>query len=141
MAVSVPTPPGRGLHHDVPVQPPKLLLGLVTAAAVAHGGLAVVGGALWAQVLSGVLCVAGLVAVALLVARPVPHVVLGTAVLGMLGVASFLGVLGAALAFGGLPVPGWVGPWGIAAVIADSSVVRVAAAVLRRAEHAARKRP
>jgi hypothetical protein len=100
----------------------------------------VVGGAVWAQVLSGVLCLAGLVAVALLVARPVPHVVLGTAVLGMLGVASFLGVLGAALATGGHPVSGWVGPWGVAAVIADSSVVRIAAAVLRRSESATRRR-
>jgi hypothetical protein len=133
------TPPGPA-HPGDALQPPKLLLGLVAAAAVAHGGLAVVGGAVWAQVLSGVLCLAGLVAVALLVARPVPHVVLGTAVLGMLGVASFLGVLGAALATGGHPVSGWVGPWGVAAVIADSSVVRIAAAVLRRSESATRRR-
>lgn len=136
--MSAPTPPGAA---GATLQPPKLLLGLVAAAAVAHGGLAVVGGALWAQVLSAVLCAAGLVAVGFLVARPVPHVVLGTAVLGMLGVASFLGVLGAALATGGHPVSGWVGPWGIAAVIADSSVVRIAAAVLRRAEKAGRGRP
>ncbi|MEU7816305.1 hypothetical protein [Pseudonocardia sp. NPDC049154] len=136
--MSAPTPPGAA---GATLQPPKLLLGLVATAAVAHGGLAVVGGALWAQVLSAVLCAAGLVAVGFLVARPVPHVVLGTAVLGMLGVASFLGVLGAALATGGHPVSGWVGPWGIAAVIADSSVVRIAAAVLRRAEKAGRGRP
>jgi hypothetical protein len=58
----------------------------------------------------------------------------------MLGVASFLGVLGAALATGGHPVSGWVGPWGVAAVIADSSVVRIAAAVLRRSESATRRR-
>jgi len=94
----------------------------------------VVGGALWAQVMSGVLCVAALVAVAFLLQRPTPHVVLATAVLGMVGVASFLAVLGAALSAGGPPVPGWVGPWGIAAVIVDSSVVRISAAVLRRAE-------
>ncbi|MCE3552161.1 hypothetical protein LWC33_11905 [Pseudonocardia sp. RS11V-5] len=131
-----PIPPA--LPGDT-LQPPKLLLGLVAASAVAHGGLAVVSGALWAQVLSGVLCAAALVIVALLIARPVPHVVLGTAVFGMLGVASFLGVLGAALATGGHPVSGWVGPWGIAAVIVDSSVVRISAAVLRRAENAARK--
>lgn len=137
--MSVPTPPGPALPGAT-LQPPKLLLGLVAAAAVAHGGLAVVGGAVWAQVLSAVLCAAGLVAVAFLLARPVPHVVLGTAVLGMLGVASFLGVLGAALAAGGHPVSGWVGPWGIAAVILDSSVVRIAAAVLRRAENAGRRR-
>jgi len=120
---------------DAPaLSPPKLLLGLVAAAAVAHGGLAVVGGALWAQVMSGVLCVAALVAVGLLVTRPTAPVVLGTAVLGMVGVASFLAVLGMALSTGGSPVAGWVGPWGIAGVIVDSSVVRIAAAVLRRSE-------
>ena len=138
--MSAPTPPGPALAGAT-LQPPKLLLGLVAAAAVAHGGLAVVGGVVWAQVLSAMLCAAGLVAVAFLLARPVPHVVLGTAVLGMLGVASFLGVLSAALATGGHPVSGWVGPWGIAAVILDSSVVRIAAAVLRRAENAGRARP
>jgi hypothetical protein len=116
------------------LSPPKLLLGLVAAAAVAHGGLAVVGGALWAQVFSAVLCVAALVVVGLLVTRPTPAVVLGTAVFGMLGVASFLAVLGVALASGGNPVAGWIGPWGIAGVIVDSSVVRIAAAVLRRSE-------
>ncbi|MFR9801131.1 hypothetical protein ACL02T_02375 [Pseudonocardia sp. RS010] len=137
--MSAPTPPEPALPRDT-LQPPKLLLGLVAAAAVAHGGLAVVSGAVWAQVLSAVLCAAGLAAVALLVTRPVPHVVLGTAVLGMLGVASFLGVLGAALATGGQPVSGWVGPWGIAAVIADSSVVRIAAAVLRRSDAAQKRR-
>jgi hypothetical protein len=116
------------------LSPPKLLLGLVVAAAVAHGGLAVVGGALWAQVLSAVLCGAALVVVGLLVTRPTQAVVLGAAVFGMLGVASFLGVLGVALATGGDPVSGWVGPWGVAGVIVDSSTVRIAAAVLRRAE-------
>jgi hypothetical protein len=116
------------------LKPPKLLLGLVAAAAVAHGGLAVVGGALWAQVVSGVLCAVALVAVGLLVTRPTPPVVLGTAVAGMVGVASFLLVLGVSLAAGEGPVAGWIGPWGIAGVLVDSSVVRIAAAVLRRSE-------
>jgi hypothetical protein len=116
------------------VRLPKLLLGLVSAGAVAHGGLAVVGGTLWAQVMSGVLCVAGLVVVALLVSRPEPHVVLVAALFGMVGVASFLVVLIVALAGGGHPISGWIGPWGIAGVILDSSVVRIAASVLRRHE-------
>jgi hypothetical protein len=71
----------------------------------------------------------------LLLYKPTPGVVLATAVVGMLGVASFLGVLGAAVASGGTPVSGWVGPWGIAGVIVDSSVVRISAAVLRRSHH------
>ncbi|WP_344413129.1 hypothetical protein [Pseudonocardia ailaonensis] len=123
------TTPPTGL-----LSPPKLLLGLVCASVVAHAGLAVVGGALWAQVMSAVLALAALAIVALLLQRPVPHTVLATALYGMVGVASFLAVLGAALAAGGSPVAGWVGPWGIAAVIVDSSAVRISAAVLRRAE-------
>lgn len=117
-----------------PLNPPKLLLGLVAAAAVAHAGLAVVGGALWAQVMSGLFAVAGIALAGLLTTRPVPAVVLGTAVVGMLGVASFLLVLGVGLASSAGPVAGWIGPWGIAGVLLDSSVVRISAAVLRRAE-------
>jgi hypothetical protein len=125
---SVTTPP-PGL-----LSPPKLLIGLVSAAVVAHAGLAVVGGALWAQVMSALLALAAIAVVALLLQRPVQQVLLGSAVYGMVGVASFLAVLGTALASGGSPVAGWVGPWGIAAVIVDSSIVRISAAVLRRAE-------
>lgn len=117
-----------------PLNPPKLLLGLAAASAVAHAGLAVVGGALWAQVMSGVLAVVAIALVGVLTTRPEPPVVLGTAVFGMLGVASFLLVLGVGLTSAEGPVDGWVGPWGIAGVIVDSSVVRIAAAVLRRAE-------
>jgi hypothetical protein len=116
------------------LHPPKLLLGLAGASAVAHAGLAVVGGAVWAQVMSGVLAVAAIAIVGVLTTRPEPKIVLGAAVFGMLGVASFLLVLGVGISSADGPVAGWVGPWGIAGVIVDSSIVRIAAAVLRRAE-------
>ncbi|MCW0212925.1 MAG: hypothetical protein OJJ54_06175 [Pseudonocardia sp.] len=120
---------------------PVVIVVLLAIAAVAQGGLAVTtfGAGAVPGVLAAVIALAEAALATAVLVRHSPGLVLGAAVVGMLGIACF--VLVAILSVSGsVATDGWVGPWGIGAAVANSMVVRIAAVVLRRPDAAAGRR-
>jgi hypothetical protein len=116
---------------------PRILAALLVAAAVAH---AVLVWRVWAvspipAVLDGVLAVAALVLAALALRRPEPPVLLGAAVVGAIGVATYL-LPSLVATFSGRAAPGLLDPWAFGALLVDALVVRIAVFTLRRSQAA-----
>jgi hypothetical protein len=112
---------------------PMVIVVLLAIAAAVQAGLAITtfGAGPVPGVLAAVIALAEVALAVTIALRHSPALVLGAAVVGMLGIACF--VLIAVLSVSGsVATEGWVGPWGIGAALADSMVVRIAAVVLRR---------
>lgn len=116
----------------------RIVIALLVASAAVHGVLAVrlVGGTL-ALVIDVVLAVAAVVTAGLMLRRTESPVLLAAAVVGGVGVATFL-VPGLVALAGGQAYPGWLDPWAFGALLLDALTVRVAVFTLRRAESRAR---
>lgn len=108
---------------------------LLVATALVHSVLAARTGAddPALAVLGGVLALAALVAAGAMLLRTEPAVLLGAAVVGGIGVATFL-VPGLLAVAGGRSYAGWSDPWAFGALLLDALLVRVAVFTLRRAQ-------
>ena len=117
----------------------RIVTGLLVASALLHAVQLV---RMWevdpvAAVIDGVLAVAALVAAGAVLLRAGQAVLLGAAVVGAIGVATYI-VPGLAAVLGGRPPTGLSDPFKFGALLLDALVVRLAVFTMRRAENPSR---
>ncbi|MBW0105117.1 hypothetical protein [Pseudonocardia sp. KRD291] len=127
------------MNRAQPTTGRRIVTALLVATAVVH---AVLAARLWAgspalAVIDAVVAVAALAVAGALLLRDEPAVLLGAAVVGGVGVATFL-VPGLVAVAGGQSYDGWLDPWAFGALLLDALAVRVAVFTLRRAQTPAR---
>lgn len=126
------------MHRPQPGTGRRIVAALLVAAAVVHAVQVVRG---WSGTpgpsgiqngIGAVIAVAALFVAGALLLRAAPAVLLAAAVVGGIGVATFL-VPGLVAVANGQGYGGWLDPWAFGALLLDALAVRVAVFTLRRA--------
>lgn len=128
-----------GVNRPQPTTGRRIVTALLVATAVVH---AVLVARLWSgvpglAVIDAVIAVGAVAVAGALLLRDEPAVLLGAAVVGGIGVATFL-VPGLVAVVNGQIYGGWLDPWAFGALLLDALAVRVAVFTLRRAQDPAR---
>ncbi|MET0190120.1 MAG: hypothetical protein ABW212_14040 [Pseudonocardia sediminis] len=122
------------MNRPQPTTGRRIVTALLVASAVVHAVLTV---RLWAYspglaAIDALIAVAALVVAGAVLLRDEPAVLLAAAVVGGVGVATFL-VPGLVAVADGQSFDGWLDPWAFGALLLDALAVRVAVFTLRRA--------
>ncbi|MDN5917395.1 MAG: hypothetical protein L0I76_20235 [Pseudonocardia sp.] len=123
------------MNRPQPTTGRRIVTALLVATAVVHAALVARSwaGAPVPAAIGAVIAVAALAVAVALMVRDEPAVLLGAAVVGGIGVATFL-IPGLVAIVNGQSYGGWLDPWAFGALLLDALAVRVAVFTLRRAQ-------